>query len=73
MTQPVISLRADATRAEAAAVLAEHRISGSPVIEAGSRVLGIVSEKDFLALILLAVALVVNNLHKGRKYPELWF
>lgn len=50
MTQPVISLRADATLAEAAAVLAEHRISGAPVIDDEGRVLGVVSEKDFLTL-----------------------
>lgn len=50
MTQPVVSLRADAPLAEAAAVLAEHRISGAPVVDGESRVLGVVSEKDFLAL-----------------------
>jgi CBS-domain-containing membrane protein len=50
MTHPVISLGPDASLAEAAEVLAGHRISGAPVVDGAGRVLGVVSEKDFLAL-----------------------
>jgi CBS-domain-containing membrane protein len=50
MTAPVFSLRAEAPLAEAAAFLGEHRISGAPVVDGAGRVLGVISEKDFLAL-----------------------
>lgn len=51
MTRPVVSLRPEMPLAEAAGVLARRRISGAPVVEAAGRVVGVLSEKDFLALL----------------------
>jgi CBS domain-containing protein len=48
MTRAVISVRPETPLKDVARVLAEHRISGVPVIDADGKVLGIVSEGDFL-------------------------
>ncbi|MDA8433892.1 MAG: CBS domain-containing protein, partial [Nitrospiraceae bacterium] len=32
-----------------AALMAEHRISGIPVLDSGGRIVGVISEKDFLS------------------------
>jgi CBS-domain-containing membrane protein len=48
MAQPVVSVAPDATVAEAARLMLEHHISGLPVVDAGGRVVGIVSESDLL-------------------------
>jgi CBS domain-containing protein len=47
MTRPVVTITPDTMLADAAALLAQHRISGLPVVE-GHRVVGIVSESDLL-------------------------
>lgn len=49
MTTPVIAVHADSPLTEVAARMAEHRISGLPVLSAGGAVVGIISEKDFLS------------------------
>ena len=49
MTTRVIAVRADASYADLAAMLREHRISGFPVIDADGVVVGVVSESDLLA------------------------
>lgn len=51
MTRPVVSLRPEMPLAEASRLLAQHRISGAPVADAAERVVGVLSEKDFLALL----------------------
>jgi CBS domain-containing protein len=51
MTRPVVSLKPEMPLAEAARILARHRISGAPVVDAAGRVAGVLSEKDFLALL----------------------
>jgi CBS-domain-containing membrane protein len=48
MTTGVVAVTRDADLHDAAQVLAEHRISGVPVIDAGRHVLGVVSEADLL-------------------------
>lgn len=48
MTQPVLSVPPDAPVREVAALMLERRISGVPVADAGGRVLGVVSEGDFI-------------------------
>jgi CBS domain-containing protein len=48
MTSDVITVRPDASLKEVAAVLAEHRISGVPVVDEDGKVLGVVSEADIL-------------------------
>ena len=47
MTTPVVTISPDTRLARIAALLAEHRISGVPVVDRG-RVAGIVSERDLL-------------------------
>jgi CBS domain-containing protein len=48
MTEQVISVRADTPLKEVARALAEHGISGVPVVDGAQRVVGVVSEADFL-------------------------
>jgi len=48
MGRPVYTVRADADLLAAATLLAEKGISGAPVIDPDGRVVGVISEKDFL-------------------------
>jgi CBS domain-containing protein len=48
MTRDVVTVSPETTLKEVAALLAEHRISGVPVCDAGGRVVGIVTEADIL-------------------------
>ena len=48
MTSPVHTLLEDIPLVEAAALLAEKKISGAPVINRQEKITGVVSEKDFL-------------------------
>ena len=41
-------MRTDTTLKDAAALMAEHRISGLPVVDLGGQVVGVVSEGDIL-------------------------
>lgn len=50
MSQPVITVRPTTPIKEAAALLAEHRISGAPVVDESGELVGIVSEADLIAL-----------------------
>jgi CBS-domain-containing membrane protein len=50
MTKDVIAIKPDADLQEAARLLSEHRISGMPVIDNNSRVIGVISEADLLML-----------------------
>ena len=49
MTTPVICAPADASTVEVATLLATHKISAVPVIDADGSVIGLVSEYDLLA------------------------
>jgi CBS domain-containing protein len=48
MTRKVVTLSPDQTLREAAEVLAKHRISGAPVVDADARVIGVLSEADLI-------------------------
>jgi CBS domain-containing protein len=48
MTSPVVSVEVDATVAQAAQIMLQKRISGLTVVDKGGRVVGIVTEGDFL-------------------------
>lgn len=48
MTRDVISIAPDATVLEAAKLMLDHRISGLPVIDRDGKLVGILSEADFL-------------------------
>ncbi len=49
MTRDVHTVFADAPLSEAAALMAERGVSGLPVVDAERKVLGVISEKDFLS------------------------
>ena len=48
MTSPVATVGLDATVQEIAKLLVERRVSGVPVLDAGERIVGIVSEGDLM-------------------------
>src|SRR5450756_2367078 len=48
MTTPVITVRPDTPLKEVARVLVHHLISGVPVVDDVGRVVGLISETDFL-------------------------
>ena len=48
MTTGAAIVRPDASLAEAARIMLEHRISGLPVVDAEGKLVGIVTERDFL-------------------------
>jgi CBS domain-containing protein len=48
MTRPVITVTPETTIAEAANIMLRHHVSGLPVIDAAGKLLGIVSEGDFI-------------------------
>ena len=60
MTQDVVTVNPDTPVADVPTVMGQRRVSGVPVVGAG-------------ALIMLAVALLVNNLAPQRRYPEFWW
>jgi CBS-domain-containing membrane protein len=49
MTREVITVKEDRTRQQAARLLSEHRISGLPVINDASMLVGVVTEYDVIA------------------------
>ncbi len=49
MSTPVVTVRPEASLKEVAEKMAAHRVSGVPVVDAASRLLGIISESDVLA------------------------
>ena len=50
MSSPVVTVPPDAPLKEVAATLVEHGINAVPVVDAGDRLIGIVSEADLLSL-----------------------
>lgn len=48
MTKPVITVSPDATIVEAANIMLQRHVSGLPVVENGGKLVGIVSEGDFI-------------------------
>src|SRR3954454_9825727 len=48
MTWPVFSIGPDATVLQAVQLMLRHKISGLPVVDADGKLLGIVTEGDFL-------------------------
>jgi len=50
MTRQVVSVGVDAAVVEVARVMAEHGVSGAPVVDKDERAVGVISEKDFLTL-----------------------
>lgn len=48
MTTGAATVRPDASLADAARIMLEHRISGLPVVDATGQLVGMVTERDFL-------------------------
>jgi CBS domain-containing membrane protein len=53
MTRDVVTVTPDTSAAEVAAALGQRGISGLPVVDANHKLLGIISEKDFLARLVV--------------------
>lgn len=53
MTRNPRTITADATIAEAARTMLEHRISGLPVVDEEHRVIGIITESDIFSMVVL--------------------
>ncbi len=49
MTRKVATIRAEASAQEAAQLLDEKRISGAPVVDADSKIIGIITEADIIS------------------------
>jgi len=63
MTTPVVTVAASASIGQAATIMLDHHISGLPVVEHGGKVVGIITEGDFLRRSEIAT--------EGRA-PSLW-
>jgi CBS domain-containing protein len=50
MREPIVTVRQDARISEVEETLAEHRITGVPVVDAQDRVVGVVSVRDLIEL-----------------------
>ena len=61
MTSGVVSIRADASLAEAARALASHGFSALPVVDAGDVPIGIVSNTDLMRLLLAGSTATVTE------------
>ncbi len=53
MTKEVITVGGGASISQVTALMAEHRISGIPVIDGGRRVIGIITEADLIARVCI--------------------
>ncbi|RQH02788.1 CBS domain-containing protein [Paraburkholderia dinghuensis] len=62
MTTNVVTVKPDMTVRDAAALLVERHISGAPVVDAGGRLVGIISEGDLLR----RVELGTDKTRRGR-------
>jgi CBS domain-containing protein len=49
MTTKVCTIRPEASAQEIAQLLYQHRISGAPVVDAGGRIIGIITEADIIS------------------------
>ncbi|HEY6238674.1 MAG TPA: CBS domain-containing protein [Thermoplasmata archaeon] len=52
MTRPVVSVESTASLTDAASRMSRRRISGLPVVGPGGRLLGVVSQKDILRILV---------------------
>jgi CBS domain-containing membrane protein len=73
MTAPVYTVYEDAPLKEVADLMAEHRISGVPVLSRSGEVTGIISERDFLSHLgspqSSSVMALIAGLMKGKDCP----
>jgi len=64
MSRPVVTVRDDATAAEAWRILHDRHIRQAPVLDAGGNLVGIVSERDLLTAIDVDGSEVIENLRR---------
>ena len=62
MTRNVITVSRDTPLAEAAQLLVKHRISGLPVVDAEQRLVGVITEADFLRAMGVPTAAPTHSL-----------
>lgn len=65
MTTGAATVRPDATLVEAARLMVEHQISGLPVVDAQDKLVGVITEKDFLRSASGQDSLVIELLTGG--------
>lgn len=70
MTRAVISVSPTATFRQLVDLMAQHQVSGVPVVDAQKRPIGIVSEDDLLARERAQTALIGGPWHPGRREEE---
>lgn len=64
MTSSPYTIRPEATLAEAARMMLEHRVSGLPVVDEEYRVIGIITESDIFAMVVLHEWSAEPHLHE---------
>ena len=64
MSRPAITVRADATAADAWRTLRDRHISQAPVLDGAGNLVGIVSERELLTAIDIEGGLVIENLRR---------
>ncbi|HSK92944.1 MAG TPA: CBS domain-containing protein [Candidatus Angelobacter sp.] len=70
MTIDPVTVSADATIEEAEELLRRNRISGLPVVDAGGRLVGVVSQTDLLYLAVPSVQALIRHRDSGIRVGE---
>lgn len=72
MTENVVSVKKDTSLLEIAEIMADHEISGLPIVDEKRKVIGIISEKDFLSLMgaKSSMEIIARFLKKKGDIPE---
>ncbi|MEW6715812.1 MAG: CBS domain-containing protein [Nitrospirota bacterium] len=76
MTKNVISVKKDTPLLQIVEIMADHEISGVPVVDEEDKVIGVISEKDFLSRmgVKSSMGVIVQLLQKRGDIPQpmLW-
>ena len=70
MTIDPVVVSIDATIEEAEELLRQHRITGLPVVNGGSRLVGVISQTDLLYLAVPAVQALIRHRESGIRVGE---
>ncbi|MFE1456168.1 CBS domain-containing protein [Streptomyces sp. NPDC058735] len=72
MSRPAVTVRSDATVAEAARVMARHRVERLPVVDDEERLVGIVTRRDLLQVFLRPDAEIRSSIRNEVLVRALW-
>ncbi|MET9392959.1 CBS domain-containing protein [Streptomyces sp. NPDC006624] len=72
MSRPAVTVRSDATVAEAARVMARHRVERLPVVDDEERLVGIVTRRDLLQVFLRPDAEIRSAIRNEVLVRALW-